>query len=649
MAKKIDVNGLGHYHDKVSAMLASEYSSSKTYAVGDYCFHAGTLYECTTAITTAENWTSGHWTAAKLAEDTSALKTEITQYLYGGEKTFPVEASKNNLFDFPMLKGESYRFYNNSGGNCNVILLKSDGTTKTVSANLANGESIGFVPDAEDYTTVRSWIPSGATGTVTIEAYYSILGSTDAMQTEIDEKMNKIDFADGDVVFSEKRREVGSAINNQGTATYIRNLIVEYEPIDQYAMIGIKCDNVVGNIVTSPFYLYIYDANKSQLSSRAYALDEVKNWLLINPPANAAYFSVQLYVSQTGGLVDTSAVFTNICVCKSKNGKSIIKDDSAPLPYLPYPYYFKDSYLQNKVETILQKMEAGSGNYDAFIFCTDQHWRQNSKQSPKLINYITERLCVPRMFMGGDYEDGVSFSAYMAYRQAYNGEIYNILGNHEYMDGQISDEGTWSSRVNTDATFFACLNGCMANAVFGDVGRNYYYVDNTVQKMRYIILSIFTDESAVDFSSAQQTWFANTALDLPSGYTAIVFAHHVANVDHETGALTFPSYDQTICDIVDAYNGNGEIACLIGGHAHFDGLGATNGGIPVFVTSCDKNVPYSQGGEEYLEDRVTGTIDEQVFDVFIINKTSKNVTAVRVGCPAYNPTGEPLQIREATY
>ena len=81
MAKKIDVNGLDHYHDKVSAMLASEYSSSKLYAVGEYCFHAGTLYECTTPITTAENWTAGHWTAAKLAEDTSALKTAITDVL----------------------------------------------------------------------------------------------------------------------------------------------------------------------------------------------------------------------------------------------------------------------------------------------------------------------------------------------------------------------------------------------------------------------------------------------------------------------------------------------------------------------------------------------------------------------------------------
>ena len=78
MAKKIDLNGLDHFKEKENAMIASEYSSSKTYAVGDYCYHAGTLYCCTTAITTAENWTAGHWTAAKLADDTSALKTALS-------------------------------------------------------------------------------------------------------------------------------------------------------------------------------------------------------------------------------------------------------------------------------------------------------------------------------------------------------------------------------------------------------------------------------------------------------------------------------------------------------------------------------------------------------------------------------------------
>lgn len=82
MAKKIDINGLDHFKEKENAMIASEYSSSKTYAVGDYCYHAGVLQCCTTPITTAENWTAGHWTAAKLADDCSSLKTAITHQIH---------------------------------------------------------------------------------------------------------------------------------------------------------------------------------------------------------------------------------------------------------------------------------------------------------------------------------------------------------------------------------------------------------------------------------------------------------------------------------------------------------------------------------------------------------------------------------------
>ena len=55
--------------------IAATYSSSSTYKVGDYCIHDGGLYRCTTAITTAEAWTSGHWTAAKIGPDVSDLKS----------------------------------------------------------------------------------------------------------------------------------------------------------------------------------------------------------------------------------------------------------------------------------------------------------------------------------------------------------------------------------------------------------------------------------------------------------------------------------------------------------------------------------------------------------------------------------------------
>lgn len=49
--------------------VAPAYSASSTYVVGDYVNNAGTIYRCTTAITTAEAWTAGHWTAAMISSD----------------------------------------------------------------------------------------------------------------------------------------------------------------------------------------------------------------------------------------------------------------------------------------------------------------------------------------------------------------------------------------------------------------------------------------------------------------------------------------------------------------------------------------------------------------------------------------------------
>lgn len=53
-------------------VITDAYSSSSTYAVGDYCIYGNTLYKCTTAIATAEAWNSGHWTAVTVADEINA-------------------------------------------------------------------------------------------------------------------------------------------------------------------------------------------------------------------------------------------------------------------------------------------------------------------------------------------------------------------------------------------------------------------------------------------------------------------------------------------------------------------------------------------------------------------------------------------------
>ena len=57
--------------------VAGTYSASKTYAVGDYAWYNGSLYRCSTAITTAESWTAAHWSRAVLGDDVTGLKSAI--------------------------------------------------------------------------------------------------------------------------------------------------------------------------------------------------------------------------------------------------------------------------------------------------------------------------------------------------------------------------------------------------------------------------------------------------------------------------------------------------------------------------------------------------------------------------------------------
>ena len=47
--------------------------SKKTYAVGDYCIYENALYKCNTAISSAEEWTAGHWTKTTIANELKSI------------------------------------------------------------------------------------------------------------------------------------------------------------------------------------------------------------------------------------------------------------------------------------------------------------------------------------------------------------------------------------------------------------------------------------------------------------------------------------------------------------------------------------------------------------------------------------------------
>ena len=79
--------------------LAADYSSSKTYSVGEYCIYNGSLYRCITAITTAEAWTAAHWTAAVIGDDVGDLKSTVNSIMDSDYFSFFDLAWENGTLD----------------------------------------------------------------------------------------------------------------------------------------------------------------------------------------------------------------------------------------------------------------------------------------------------------------------------------------------------------------------------------------------------------------------------------------------------------------------------------------------------------------------------------------------------------------------
>jgi len=146
--------------------MAPAYSPSGTYAVGNYVNHNGAIYRCTTAITTAEAWTAGHWTevplGTDLADQVGALK-ESLDILDTGSATTTTKA---------LTKGRFYYQYNSIGNTpsidasagkyCTVDIgrARDGGSIKIVIDSLTSNATIAsLITDDEDKIT-RRWVTS---------------------------------------------------------------------------------------------------------------------------------------------------------------------------------------------------------------------------------------------------------------------------------------------------------------------------------------------------------------------------------------------------------------------------------------------------------------------------------------------------------
>lgn len=57
--------------------LSLTYNNTSTYNVDDYCIYSNTLYRCTTAITTAENFDNTKWELTTITTDLTTILNTI--------------------------------------------------------------------------------------------------------------------------------------------------------------------------------------------------------------------------------------------------------------------------------------------------------------------------------------------------------------------------------------------------------------------------------------------------------------------------------------------------------------------------------------------------------------------------------------------
>lgn len=152
--KRFPVSGLV---DAAMTGFASVYDATKTYAVGDFCVYGGAVYECTTAITTAEAWTAAHWKATTAGSEIANLKADLNK-IKSSEVPSVVNADKyingsgtlsNDAYydasDFIDISGfVNVSFSTSLNSARGLAFYKSDKTTTTLVVNGNNCSQYGY-------------------------------------------------------------------------------------------------------------------------------------------------------------------------------------------------------------------------------------------------------------------------------------------------------------------------------------------------------------------------------------------------------------------------------------------------------------------------------------------------------------------------
>ncbi len=337
------------------------------------------------------------------------------------------------------------------------------------------------------------------------------------------------------------------------------------------------------------------------------------------------------------------------------------------------PSYWKDAIAE--VETKIKALQdEGGADCVQFVWVSDTHCSEGSgasgnystaKNVGRLANKLMNDLNIPFLVVTGDltadvgntstYPDNTDIDVFFdeIVKPVGKERVLSVLGNHDGVTYRT--EGDLNISKATRFNWFMRPFCEDFKRVWG--GGEYYYVDNTQGKTRFICLCSSNGLSDIYrtacYDAEQLKWLAEEALNVPDGYTVVVATHfplcleddsdadengvldnvgYVTNHDAASAILTAfnnkTNYNGTVNNVTiskDYTNSTGVMCAVFAGHIHMDLINTELFEFPVIVIDSAGNK------SENAKSFTNNSNAETCFDVVTINKATRTIYMTRLG------------------
>lgn len=477
------------------------------------------------------------------------------------------------------------------------------------------------------------------------------------------------------------RGGVGLNFNNKGVASGIRGEVEATYTTEVGGMarvyIGVRTGTVFDG---TPIYIMVSDQKNAEYEPF------VGNSITTSLPHTFNAYDGHNVLYANDGTILTAKTRKSVDVNAVIDEKIAALKEELMRENVDIPDYW-DAHLTKKIETIKSLQRDGGKDTYSFVVIADYHRSGNiGKRSPVLIKRVMDECGIKFCLCLGDIQNGGAWST-KALELAEWDEIEKdfepirdrtlmIPGNHDGAYGSADMNGDGVISGTTDYYIYNLSQDEIYDLIYRKVGLingvtfddsyNGYYVDDPVSKVRYILVNTHYSNGATNkdgtpvnnvmrkgrVGQSQVDMVIDALQSIQNNDWNVVVGMHVpiaelydsrpsedavllrnvmeAYQNRTTYSGTFGTvgeYDYISVN-TDFTNAKGSVSGVFSGHVHADG---ENMGYAFPIISSQSDQTSAAKFDGVVISGEAGTITEQSFDVFTVNKRTGVIRATKIG------------------